>query len=200
MQLQVMAKTPAVRHPIGNGKDSSQQPNEQSASRPESARSNQKLTVSYHNGYTNGDIIMDEPTQITTVSQACDSPLSAKTGNGMSVTPVPTNGHHTNMTDVNQLSNNAAYLHHINEPMDHAKGNGNGLCEPTIKVNGATNGGTNTDLNMGPIANGVDQQFEKSTEQLTAAGAINSVETPGSPEQVGLSSSAHSSEEFKVKN
>ncbi|XP_041464290.1 sodium/potassium/calcium exchanger 2-like [Lytechinus variegatus] len=184
MQLQVMAKTQhkaGLPQATGNGK--SQQPNEQPASRPESARSNQKLTISYHNGYTNGDIIMDEPTQITTVSQACDSPLSVKTGNGITLTPLPPlNGHHRNITDVDQLGNDATHLQ-TNKPTDHMKGNGNGLCETTIIVNGATNGGTNTDSNVGPIANGVDQEFEKSTEQLTANAAVNNMESQESTDQ-----------------
>nr|XP_054755842.1 sodium/potassium/calcium exchanger 1-like [Lytechinus pictus] len=184
MQLQVMAKTQqktGLPQATGNGK--SQQPNEQPASRPESARSNQKLTISYHNGYTNGDIIMDEPTQITTVSQACDSPLSVKTGNGITLTPLPPlNGHHQNITDVDQLGTDATHFQ-MNKPTDHMKGNGNGLCETTIIVNGATNGGTNTDSNVGPIANGVDQQFEKSTEQLTANADVNNVESQESTDQ-----------------
>ncbi|XP_072166717.1 sodium/potassium/calcium exchanger 2-like [Diadema setosum] len=181
IQMNSMAKRQrsSLVHPTGNGKDASQPQNEQSSSRPESARSNQKLTISYHNGYVNGDVITDEPTQITTVSQACDSPLGSQTPNGVASNEEPANGQHPNSVDA-QITDSESKTPPANSEAEHT--NTNGVGEGAEKNNGVqitVNGGQNNGLNGGAVANGVEQKFEKSTEQLTPAGAPYHVEDGG---------------------
>ena len=168
-----------------------------------SVRLNKKVAVSYHNGYVNGDIVMDEPTQITTVSQTCDSPLSLKTTNGIMLntlnveptnveptnveptsTPHPESDNAQNAENTHDMQNTKADSEH---PNNEQRPNGNGLTEGTNNVNGATNGGATNGgaTNGGVIANGVDQPFEKSTEVLTENMAAYNVEGGASPDQVG---------------